>query len=872
MLQQSSFNSFALRTALLEEAPSGLGSGTTATGESTVLDKLAAVLGEKVAAVNESASLSAQRGLINALDLSTAILGYADTINREAQMNSGRDIQLSAAITHLLALFLHQKITQAAENRTVHILGRGEDNFLTAYLGSHQDVPVPDWYGVASPYIQMVNGGNHLPQMPHCYFGASDQLRSYSADFLQELDNTVSNISRLNSAPGNVAKELDLLERRLYQILQTLGSALKKSSDIYPETIPEVLQSATIEVGVTPQTLLAIIEVYKQTAQVLETYFLGETAEVALPNKLSLIGAENLEVGSGPSTLKIGQLKDTEIAAILAAFVKLRDGLVHLAPAWRAQHQSKSDEIVRESVQALGNALLKTIPINNTERHTQVIVKMLESPNKDIYLQALEIVAQPCFGLSANGHYETVYLLKDANNCELLLPLTRILINTAEKHPGLVSALRSSGLGYFVTVTDKIRNFLGDGKLPGLSNELETLITACLADNAKDGSQKSLAVILSLYCLLEKKEWRAAIRGKMAAHSDDLQTLVSNLTAKASPLQKNLLRQIASSIRLGLRRRLEDHYGYSKLKSQLITLINRYQKFLLNPGAWMDMPELQVLENGLLFHGGTGSGKTSLVECLAAEFDVDIDKVNRGKMEGATNGQSANADATKVVVTTRSFCDYLAKEVKKSDDKRRQAGKLFAFVLVDEIDADISKKNGDSTAGANAKDTNAMLTTIETLRKDYPNIIVAFTTNHIERCEDAAIRDGRIGKVFETPVPTAEDISAIVKGRMLDLGLTKSLEALDKKLHEIDAEGSSIILASIKDYPNAQSVTQDSTLGDALKFVCSDLIAQTIITAINQIEVERRIAGDEDSHAIGLKVMERIIEARKTVKVFDKGI
>lgn len=138
----------------------------------------------------------------------------------------------------------------------------------------------------------------------------------------------------------------------------------------------------------------------------------------------------------------------------------------------------------------------------------------------------------------------------------------------------------------------------------------------------------------------------------------------------------------------------------------------------------------QGSRNGILLYGPPGNGKSFIAEALAGELGLGIVHISFGSLSSRWVNQ-----------TTEAMVALFAEVAKH--------GKVVLFL--DEIDAllvDRSKiHNADSES---AKTVSTFLAEVDKLRR-YPVILIG-ATNHIDRLDPAAIREGRFDiKVEMTP-------------------------------------------------------------------------------------------------------------------------
>jgi transitional endoplasmic reticulum ATPase len=147
--------------------------------------------------------------------------------------------------------------------------------------------------------------------------------------------------------------------------------------------------------------------------------------------------------------------------------------------------------------------------------------------------------------------------------------------------------------------------------------------------------------------------------------------------------------------------------------------------------------------NGILLHGGPGNGKTVLAEALAGEFKVAL--VSFGYSEVASQWVGE-----KTARVRQAFAQAI----------RAQPCVLF----IDEIDSFLEARDGRGDGVKEDRDmVNAMLTLMVEIRKH--RVILVGATNHMDKLDSAAVREGRFDfKIEITPPDLPARIGLLQKG------------------------------------------------------------------------------------------------------------
>lgn len=175
--------------------------------------------------------------------------------------------------------------------------------------------------------------------------------------------------------------------------------------------------------------------------------------------------------------------------------------------------------------------------------------------------------------------------------------------------------------------------------------------------------------------------------------------------------------------------------GMGELKATLLEAAN--EAVSKKPGA----------RNGILLYGPPGNGKSFIAEALAGELGVGIIHVSFGSLASRWVNQS-----------TEQMVSLFADAAKQ--------GKVVLFL--DEIDALLIDRakvgNADSES---ARTVSVFLAEVDKLRR-HPVILIG-ATNHVDRLDSAAIREGRFDVKVEMTPP---DLDARVG--IFERGLLKS--------------------------------------------------------------------------------------------------
>lgn len=181
-----------------------------------------------------------------------------------------------------------------------------------------------------------------------------------------------------------------------------------------------------------------------------------------------------------------------------------------------------------------------------------------------------------------------------------------------------------------------------------------------------------------------------------------------------------------------------DVHGNKRLKERLLLAANA----VLQPGK---KNTSHPARNGILLHGGPGTGKTMFAQALAGELRLPLLTLSYSDIASKWIGEKTSR-------VRLAFDEAL----------RHQPCVLF----VDEVDSFLASRDA-SDAGAVKEDrdlVNALLTLIVDIRQ--AKVLLIAATNHLERLDSAAIREGRFDFKIEIPSPDLEARIGLLHGAL----------------------------------------------------------------------------------------------------------
>lgn len=142
-------------------------------------------------------------------------------------------------------------------------------------------------------------------------------------------------------------------------------------------------------------------------------------------------------------------------------------------------------------------------------------------------------------------------------------------------------------------------------------------------------------------------------------------------------------------------------------------ILNHVRKFFSNKEIY-DKRNL-TYKTGILLEGEPGTGKSTIASMIATEFNISMVIINMN--------QFAQLDTDFITSTLNA------------DDKTY-------VVLLEDIDCVIGDRESEDSDVENKKNVNKLLQFLDSASSP-SNVIFVATTNHIDKLDDAIIRDGR---------------------------------------------------------------------------------------------------------------------------------
>lgn len=268
----------------------------------------------------------------------------------------------------------------------------------------------------------------------------------------------------------------------------------------------------------------------------------------------------------------------------------------------------------------------------------------------------------------------------------------------------------------------------------------------------------------------------AARKGPLARDAEGLQTTAATHGDSSSAITDSVAR-ISRPTRTFL-----DIHGHETLKERLLLAAKTVMERPGNSGAHPG-------RNGILLHGEAGNGKTAFAEALAGELRLPLLTLSYSDVATRWVGEKTSRVRT-------AFQEAI----------RNQPCVLF----VDEVDSFLeSRDSGDPGTVKEDRDlVNALLTLIVDLRQS--KVLLVAATNHLDRLDPAAIREGRFDFKIEIPPPDLEAriglLHAALRSHLPQADVTRDvIEAVARRWNGYSTKR---ILAIVEELPTILRIAQ----------------------------------------------------------------
>ena len=194
--------------------------------------------------------------------------------------------------------------------------------------------------------------------------------------------------------------------------------------------------------------------------------------------------------------------------------------------------------------------------------------------------------------------------------------------------------------------------------------------------------------------------------------------------------------------------------GMSSVKEQLDNaIVKRLQP---DVRARFEAQNMPLFNDGFLFWGPPGCGKTFIAEALAGETKLPLYKMDKSTYDSSLKGES--------IKNIRKIFDQLTLKYEETGE--------YSILFVDEADTIFPQRGSSSSGPFNDEETNTMLQYLNNCTKK--GIIPILATNFKDKLDTAVIRSGRIGTYIEIPTPDLEARIALFNQNIKDKEITQN--------------------------------------------------------------------------------------------------
>lgn len=235
-------------------------------------------------------------------------------------------------------------------------------------------------------------------------------------------------------------------------------------------------------------------------------------------------------------------------------------------------------------------------------------------------------------------------------------------------------------------------------------------------------------------------------------------------------------------------RSIDTLYFSNNEKDDVINHIDRFN----NHKAFYESRQI-LYKTGILLYGKPGTGKSSFVKALATKYGRSIINVNIASLQSI----DLNALAQSIVV----------------DDRREY------IVLFEDIDTLFLNRTDSNLRSSDNLVINKLLQFLDS-NSSPTNVIFIATTNHIERLDDALLREGRFDlKVEVKPLKRNE---AVLFGKSFELSDDVIERILDTMDSESDSKGYKGIYNQSKLQARLLACIENKSYEESVKLHCEE--------------------------------------------------
>jgi len=670
-------------------------------------------------------------------------------INQNASLRENRDRKYGEELIPIVA-----RLLQALPNRSEE-----ENAFLHVYQSTRsENFRSPgSWVDDARQFLCLDVIDEGLPQNGYyLYFSSLSQSAS-------ELIGRLKGLERSHERASNDAAEEQIL-KEMHKIEVQINHSFATAEHQCPELLNEVRDSLGVEASLKPLVLDGYAEFLERLDSLLKEAVLRK-------NKEQLLDIPILQDGGGgmqhPAIFNLENLLVDEnlLRSCFVAYCEVRGILL------KAYHLGGTLRTIDKTVglkQAIERAL----------RAPGFLEPLLASGCEVPGALAFDISVQPALRYTEQGRMMQTYypLCEMGNNLRTLsLVIKHYLTSSVEEEKEISSELNAIPQfkeQVFLFLRD-IKALLQEDKALEAARAIDDKIEALLSNKKSD--LEICGFLLTLKALGELPHFAAQLK-KRIGRLNKLVNIAnsSNRKEDLASLPARIVRQLSFN--------LDDFYGKTEIVNRLRKALDDFILFTSNLEVLEGRAPDEVINNGTLIDGPPGAGKTFLVECMANEYELPIFRVSVEEFEKTPNQALQAAPVDRYRSYSESSrqrevpSDSNKRELSTSDiiagvDRRMEQVKEASrrgpvLLLLDDCEA-LAPKRSEARSSDQVQLTSYMLHVVPELRRSYPNVFIAATTNNFRALDEAFYRDGRMDILVTLDEPNVDDRKAMIRGTLV---------------------------------------------------------------------------------------------------------
>lgn len=637
---------------------------------------------------------------------------------------------------------------------TLGIKGSAAHSLLRLFVKTEGTEIGDPWYLKLKSFMFFALGSRLLPAQG-AYLSSSDYNEPY-----QKLAETRRKLEIKYNAADTASSELDAIANQM-------GEVDKKIDELFGRlnTSPKELPLVLATVGLKSSISQSILEVYLGFFDSLKKLVKAsaEKSDDSLVLQIPVVH------GSGKAELRLVSLdsprlfaENVDQAAFLKTFSELQETLQGIAANLFYQEGSPTRDpathraLIRE-LEELEQTMMRTLTPDPIIR--EILSSSGNMSDKDRFLsltQPVEVPGGPRDGQKTIFpflHFSTSERNTLGENSDALTKVISLYLNATPEDIGIFDKRIAETLVKMTQARkpleflQQIRKLIVEKKWAKAAGILNEKVDQIVTKSEEAAELYQIVTLHILNALGHDDKLRRFFKGSIRSIPD--LTMVSKETHPK--LASHLQSQFIPNIIAGLAYTLDDFYGHTELKEDLIQVISRFLAAYEDPDKLRGNEGSEVLDS-VLFYGTYGTGKSFLAQCLANHFRMGFVKIDVSTLISEMN-KDGGGDAMSAIM----------KEINTQFDRAVQESKNRPVMLfLDECDGMSRERSG---AGQMAHLlTEYILLKWDYLRKRFPGILFTGATNHIQDMDGGMLRDGRFDLHAELKKPTLEEHVETFKG------------------------------------------------------------------------------------------------------------